>query len=171
MKCLQMVIHDLDEEMFLKITVWDGHGKIICADGKYAACKGCLKCWLKNPGYCVMADALQYVAEAIGTSNEIVIISQICYGGYSSTIKNILDRSIGMSLPFFTYRGGRTHHIRRYRRRQLLRVYFYGDCTPWEREIAQELVESNRVNFGFEKAETFFVKNASALKEVRWCTQ
>ena len=162
---MQVIIHDMEEDAFISSKSFDKDSIVIKADGRYAPCQGCFKCWLKHAGFCVMKDSLQHIGALIGQSDPLLIISQCCYGGYSSHVKSILDRAIGVSLPFFTWRGGQTHHVNRYPRRHLLRVYFYGDCTKFERETAREFVERNRLNLGFEKAEVCFIQSAELLKE------
>ena len=112
-----------------------------------------------------MKDSLQHIGALIGQSDPLIIVSQCCYGGYSSPVKAILDRAIGESLPFFTWRGGQTHHISRYPHRKSLRVYFYGECTKCEEEIAKEVVERNRLNLDYEKADVVFFKNIEQIKE------
>ncbi len=101
----------------------------------------------------------------IGQSDPLIIISRCCYGGYSSPVKAVLDRAIGDSLPFFTWRGGQTHPISRYPRRKRMRVYFYGKCTEWEQETAKEVVERNRLNFDYEKADVVFFDPIEQLME------
>ncbi|WP_346707951.1 hypothetical protein [Massilistercora timonensis] len=76
-----------------------------------------------------------------------------------------MDRAIGGSLPFFTWRGGQTHHISRYPRRKLMCVCFYGEYTKFEQEIAKEVVERNRLNLDYEKAEVVFFETIEQLKE------
>ena len=79
--------------------------RLIEADGKYAPCQGCFGCWTKHPAACFMKDTLQQVCRMIGQAEELVVITKNLYGGYSADIKNVLDRSIGTSTPFSTYRG------------------------------------------------------------------
>ena len=62
--------------------------------------------------------------------------------------------------------GGQTHHISRYPRRKLIRVCFYGKCTEFEQETAKEVVERNRLNLDYEKADVVFFENIEQLKEV-----
>ena len=162
---MRTVIHDLEKKVFSSLGILCGDTIIFCAGGRYAHCQGCFGCWLKQPGFCTIKDPLQHAGALIGQSDPLVIISRCCYGGYSSQIKAILDRSIGESRPFFTWKGGQTHHISRYPRRQSLKVCFYGDCTEFERQTASELVERNRLNLGFENAEVLFFQNTAQLKE------
>ncbi len=112
-----------------------------------------------------MRDSLRHIGALIGKGDSLIIVSRCCYGGYSSPVKAVLDRSIGASLPFFTWRGGQTHHISRYPRRKQMRVFFYGECTEFEQETATELVERNRLNLDYEKADVVFFQNIEQLKE------
>ena len=162
---MKVMIHDLDEGTAFTPGKSDKDSVIIHANNQYAPCRGCFQCWLKNAGFCVMKDSLQHIGALIGQSDPLIIISRCCYGGYSRPVKAILDRAIGDSLPFFTWRGGQTHHISRYPRRKLLRVYFYGECTEFEQETAKEMVERNRLNLDYEKAEVVFFQNTEQLKE------
>ena len=161
---MYMVIHDLSDELFYTLAFKDEIHEVN-AKNKAATCQGCFKCWLKNAGYCVMKDSLQHIGAAIGTSNKITIISEICYGGYSSSIKRVMDRSISSSIPFFTYRGWKTHHMKRYHHsHQMLSVYLYGKSSELEKETAKELVKMNSINMGIEEVEVIFADTADELR-------
>ena len=163
---MKTILHDLDEGTFSVLNCSSTDAMIFRADGRYAQCQGCFRCWLKHAGFCVMKDSLQHAGALIGKSDPLIIISKCCYGGYSAPIKTILDRAIGESIPFFTWNGGQTHHISRYPRRNNMHVFFYGECTPFEQQIAAELVERNRLNFNFETAQTQFFSGIEQLKGV-----
>ena len=162
---MKVIIHDLGDEITSTLEKSNEYSVVIHADNQYAPCRGCFKCWLKNAGFCIMKDSLQRMGALIGQSDPLVIVSRCYYGGYSSPVKAILDRAIGGSLPFFTWRGGQTHHISRYPRRKLLRVCFYGKCTEFEQETAKEVVERNRLNLDYEKADAAFFENIEQLKK------
>ncbi|HCM24730.1 MAG TPA: hypothetical protein DHW78_10465 [Ruminococcaceae bacterium] len=161
---MQVIIHDLDDEFFKSLRREEGI-TVINANDKYAPCQGCFRCWLKNAGYCVIGDSLQHVGAIIGASDKITIISKITYGGYSSRVKRVLDRSISTSLPLFTYRGWRTHHMKRYHQNQSLDVYLYGRCSDKEKETAREFIEMNRINLGMNEASLTFLEDINELKE------
>ena len=99
-----MILHDLDRQYDDLLA--DRCDRMIAADGKYAPCQGCFGCWTKHPAECFMKDQLQQVCRTIGHADELVIVTRNVYGEYSPEIKNVLDRSIGTSTPFSTYRGG-----------------------------------------------------------------
>ena len=161
---MKTIIHDLNKADFSAFELPDENVVVFTADGQYAPCRGCFACWLKNVGFCVMDDSLKHAGALIGQSDPLIIISRLCYGGYSPGVKAVLDRAIGVSLPFFTWRDGQTHHIGRYPQRKLLRILFYGDCTESERQTATELAERNRLNLGYEKAETLFCQNSAQIR-------
>ena len=46
-----------------------------------------------------------------------------------------------------------------------MRVCFYGECTEFEQETAKEVVECNRLNLDYEKADVTFFENLEQLKE------
>ncbi len=161
---MNIVIYDIHDELFHTLEFKD---KIfeVNAKNNAAPCQGCFKCWLKNAGYCAIKDSLQHIGAAIGTSDKITIISEICYGGYSSLIKRVMDRSISLSIPFFTYREWKTHHIKRYHHNhQMLSVYFYGKSSGLEQQTAKELVKMNSINMGIEETEIVFVDAADELR-------
>ena len=79
----------------------------------------------------------------IGKSDNLVIVTENCYGAYSPAVKNVLDRSIGVSTPFSTYRGKQMHHTLRYGKKEKLTVYAYGDMTEDEEKTFRYMVERN----------------------------
>lgn len=92
---MKVIIHDLREGEALSQEKSDKDSVVIHANNQYAPCCGCFKCWLKNAGFCIMKDSLQHIGALIGQSDPLIIVSQCCYGGYSSPVKAILDRAIG----------------------------------------------------------------------------
>lgn len=161
------IIHDLSDEMMSQLGFVKENDTVIAADGKYAPCKGCFGCWLKTPGKCVMKDRLQNIATVIKSSDELVIISKNCYGGYSSEVKNIIDRGIASSLPFFVFRKGEIHHPRRYPDKEIdLVVYMYGDMTEKEKVVAEKLIRANGVNAAYKSVQLNVVSKVEDLREV-----
>lgn len=139
---------------------------VVGARAKAAPCLGCFCCWLKTPGTCVLKDGLQHLGAAIAHSGELILVSRSCYGGFSPEVKRALDRSISDSLPFFTYRGGKLHHILRYHRAPALTVCFYGPMTGFERETAERMAQANRVNMGAPTLRLLFADGPEQVKEV-----
>ena len=139
---------------------------VVDAKTKAAPCQGCFGCWLKTPGTCVLKDGLQHLGAAIAQSRELILTSRCCYGGFSPEVKRAMDRSISDSLPFFTYRGGKLHHILRYHRAPALTVCFYGSMTDFERETAERMAQANWVNMGAPTLRLLFADGPEQVKGV-----
>lgn len=111
-----------------------------------------------------MKDKLQQVCRLIGQANEVTIVTRNLYGGYSPDVKNVLDRSIGTSTPFSTYRGRQMHHTLRYGKRDLWKVIVYGEITDGEKETFRYLALRNAINEGCERSEVEFIDSLSELE-------
>ena len=159
---MRIIIHDLGSEYNKKLQ--DKCDTLICADGKYAPCQGCFGCWTKSPAECYMKDKLHQISRTVGTADELVVIAENCYGSYSTAVKNVLDRSIGLSTPFSTYRGKQMHHTLRYGKRRLLSVIAYGDMTDAEAATFKLLVERNAINFGFTESKFQQLTNTDSVE-------
>lgn len=77
-------------------------------------CIGCFGCWLKKPGRCLIKDDSQQIVEKMINSDIVIYLTPIVFGGYSSDLKKILDRSICLVSPFFMKIKGEMHHRKRY---------------------------------------------------------
>ena len=159
---MKVILHDL-EPSFNSMIKAKGD-RVIDADGKYAPCQGCFGCWTRHPAECFMKDKLRQVCRIVGRADELVIVTKNLYGGYSAAVKNVLDRSIGTSTPFSTYRGRQIHHTLRYGRHELWKVIVYGDITEAEKTSFRNLAERNAVNDGYERAELVFLEDLSDLE-------
>lgn len=159
---MRIILHDLDTQYNEMLASKCDH--VIAADGKYAPCQGCFGCWTKHPAECFMKDKLQQACRIIGQADELVIVTKNLYGEYSAAVKNVLDRSIGTSTPFSTYRGGQMHHTLRYGRHDLWKVIVYGEVTEAEKDTFRYLAERNALNDGFARSEVLFVQDLAELE-------
>ena len=110
-----------------------------------------------------MKDKLQQACRIIGRADELVIVTKNLYGGYSAAIKNVLDRSIGTSTPFSTYRGKQMHHTLRYGKHGLWKVIVYGDITEAEKDTFRYIAERNAVTDGYRRVEIVFLEDPAEL--------
>ena len=162
----KLFIHDLTPSQISSVLPNTDGYTVIDANRHAAFCRGGFRCWLASPGQCFIKDCLQMISAQIGNCREVTILSRCCYGGFSPSIKKVLDRCIVLSLPFFTYRGGKVHHLLLYPNRPKLTVCFYGAVTDFERDTARQLAEANRINMGFSSAQAFFAESPESLAEV-----
>ena len=161
---MNILIHDKGEDFDAgTIGAFD---RVIRADGRYAPCQGCFHCWTKHPAACGLKDSLHEMCRVIGQAEDLTIVTENWYGGYSPAVKNLLDRSIGTSTPLSTYRGGQMHHTLRYGKHGRLTVLVYGDVSGSEKKTWQLMAERNAVNEGFQSAEVSFLSESGAPEGV-----
>ena len=147
----------------LDVTGLPGGGEVqaFYTGGKYAPCKGCFDCWLKTPGTCILRDRVYALADHLADCTTFVIVSGLRYGGFSASVKGVVDRLIAFNLPYFRKIRGELHHIPRYENQFRLRVYFYGDATEREKETARAYVSRIALNFNNEDYAVCFLNDAS----------
>lgn len=163
---MKIIIHDLDTD-FEKM-LQSKCDQLIHADGKYAGCQGCFSCWIKHPAECFIHDSLQEISRIIGRADELIIITKNCYGTYSPSVKAVLDRSIGLSTPFSTYRGRQMHHTLRYGRHDVIKIYAYGNFLEKEKESFELTAKRNALNYGYQESQVMF---ADSPKQIVGCIE
>lgn len=164
---MKLLIHDLEDSQLPEAVIKSSEFKIVPAR-RIAPCRGCFGCWLKTPGRCVIRDGFENLGELFAGCDELILVSRNVYGGFSADIKNVLDRSISFSLPFFTARNHEMHHSVRYKKQFSLKAVFYpaGDITEEEKETAREIVKANEVNLNAKKSDAVFISGISELSGV-----
>ena len=146
----KLIIHDGDAafEEKLKAQLPDAENFIIVGEtSPIHACVGCFACWVKTPTKCVLKDEFNNMASLYKECDEMIIVSECCYGMYSPFVKNVQDRTISFMLPYFRKVGGEMHHRKRYENTLDMQVHYYGDVTDAEKETARKLAERNSLNF------------------------
>ena len=159
---MKVILHDLGPGY--EALIESKCDMALAADGKYAPCQGCFGCWTKHPAECFMEDKLRQVCRLIGQADELVIVTKNLYGGYSAAVKNVLDRSIGTSTPFSTYRGRQMHHTLRYGKHDLWKVVVYGESSEAEKATFRCMAERNAVNDGYVRSEVMFLEDLAELE-------
>ena len=75
-------------------------------DKKIGNCAGDFFCWIRDPGICNVDDDNREIANSIANSDLMVYITPVTFGGYSSTLKKMVDHQIQNVLPFFEQVNG-----------------------------------------------------------------
>lgn len=165
---MNLIIHDLTKEQWEALALpISENTRIISDNGTIHKCIGCFGCWIKTPGQCIIPDEYQRMGEFFSQAEEMTVISRCSFGGYSSFVKNVLDRSISYILPFFEIRKGEMHHKSRYRNQLALTSIFYGDdITEAERDMARKLAKANALNMNGKVKSVLFVSGVEELKGV-----
>lgn len=157
----RVIIHDLGVNYHEMLRTKCSY--LIYADGKYAGCQGCFSCWTKHPAKCFIHDKLEKISRIVGQTDELLIITENYYGAYSPSVKTILDRSIGLSTPLSTYRGGEMHHTLRYGSHNAIKVYVYGDTWEQEKLTFKLMVKKNAINYGYMESQVIFNTTPESL--------
>lgn len=145
---MRVLLHDLSAAEFSQAFPAPPENTVILGGGRGHACIGCLGCWVKTPGQCVIRDAFGDLGALLGHAKEVILVSRLVYGGFSSQVKTLLDRCLPYFHPFFSLRNGETHYRMRYEKPLHFTVVFYGsDMTAAETATASGLVEANMVSF------------------------
>jgi multimeric flavodoxin WrbA len=121
---------------------------MVLRDVNVAPCKGCFGCWTATPGMCVTADSGREIARKTIGSDLVVMLTPVTFGGYSSELKKVLDRTICLALPTFTTVDGITRHEMRYSRYpKMIMAGFLEKEDPKGEGIFRKLIECNAKNF------------------------
>lgn len=141
------------------------HVQIITLNSKeIKPCVGCLGCWLKTPGQCLITnDDANSIAFHQINADAVMLISKISYGGFSTDIKAFLDRSIQNLMPFFVNYKGEIHHSMRYKRFPIWIVVGYGNVSDIEKRTFTMLAERNALNMRPTKHLAFTVNDKDEL--------
>ena len=161
-----MTILIYDQNITLSDSIKEKYDRVVYADGRYAPCQGCFKCWTKTPATCEMKDSLYEMCRILGQADNLVIVTENWYGGYSAAVKNLIDRSIGLSTPMSTYRGKQMHHTLRYGKHDSLKVYVIGDVNDREKETWKLMVQRNAINWGYSACEVNFTEHPDEMEGI-----
>ena len=117
-------------------------------DIQLAHCTGCFGCWVKTPGICTKPDEGREIIQNIIQSDMTVLFSPVTFGGYSSTLKIMVDRFIPIVFPFFGKYHGETHHVPRYSSYpRLVGIGVQRQFAKEEADLFKALVGRNAINF------------------------
>ena len=168
---MRLIIHDLNSKQknnHILDSLNEEQNIVVDSTGDIHYCIGCFTCWLKTPGKCIIKDEYQTMGEKLSKVDELLIISKSSFGSYSSSVKNVLDRSISYVSPYFVIRKGEMHHQERYQNHMKISAIFYGeDITEEEKQTSRNLVEANAVNLNGTVGIVKFVKTVEdAVAEV-----
>ncbi|MCF2136649.1 MAG: NAD(P)H-dependent oxidoreductase [Candidatus Thorarchaeota archaeon] len=118
------------------------------ADKAIADCTGCFQCWTKTPGSCIIKnDEANEITCKLVRSDLAIYLTPVVYGGYSYLLKRVLDRSIGMVLPFFQKVHGEIHHKRRYEKYpRMAMIGILPEPDPVAADLFIQLSRRNAIN-------------------------
>jgi multimeric flavodoxin WrbA len=131
----------------LKARGWDVE-LIVLRERRLTPCAGDFSCWIRTPGLCVIDDDNRAIAAAIVTSDLLVYLTPVTFGGYSSALKSMVDHQIQLISPFFAEVEGETHHHKRYEKYPDLLAVGWLDAPDAQAEtVFRHLARRNALNF------------------------
>ncbi len=111
-------------------------------------CMGCFGCWVSTPGLCVItSDDSTAITRKMVNCDLVIELTPVTFGGYSSELKKVLDRSIPLLLPYFRLFKGEIHHYQRYEKIPSNLTIGYQEKPDREsKEIFEGLAKRNALN-------------------------
>ncbi len=141
---------------------------VVLRDQKIGNCAGDFFCWVRTPGMCNVADDNRTLAAAIVSSDLMVYLTPVTFGGYSAHLKSMVDHQIQNISPFFARVQGETHHQKRYDRYpRILAVGWLPAPDAQAEAVFEHLVQRNAINFYAPRSETMLVYPAQPDAELQ----
>lgn len=166
MKTGKLLITDMNREELEKYKDRYAGWMILSPEKEIHPCIGCFACWKKTPGRCVIKDGYDQMAALINEADEIVYHSRFTWGGFSSFVKNVFDRSIGYVLPYFEVSENEMHHKRRYEEIKAITFIFRGnDLSEEEKAMAEKYVHAVCRNMRSTVKEVLFEQEDACAEE------
>ena len=126
------VLNYLNENGIRKNADW-----INLTNVKY--CMGCDYCQTINPGLCVIDDGHNEVLKRYMNSDKVIIITPVHFGCCNSIIKNFMDRTEPLFLPFQVLKDGKSAMKERYEKYPEL--VFIGVCDNEDIDVTETFKE------------------------------
>lgn len=65
---------------------------VFLSEKTLSPCRGCLVCWTRGPGQCVIGDDMLQILAVLGTADIIVFASPVYFANISGLLKTFMDR-------------------------------------------------------------------------------
>jgi multimeric flavodoxin WrbA len=98
---------------------------------KVNPCEGDFSCWLRTPGKCIHKDDMEMLLPKLAGADVWVFATPVYFDGISATLKNLVERMLPITEPFFELRDGHCRHPRRPGTRSG-KIVLVSSCGFWE---------------------------------------
>jgi len=155
----------------LQVQGWDVE-HIVLREKKIGPCAGDFFCFIRTPGVCNVDDDNRTIAKALANCDLMVYLTPVTFGGYSPTLKRMVDHQMQNVSPFFARVAGETHHARRYKKNPDFLVAGWMDAPDAQSEaVFRHLVQRNALNWHAETWVGDMVLANQADEEIRASAQ
>ncbi len=176
-----LIIKGLDKEDTLSMQVDQNLSKILdspstmvthidLAKHEIKSCIGCLNCFFKTPGQCILDDMVRQLPHTYLDSDMVVFITPITFGGFSSILAKAYYRMvIQLEMHLFQYSKGELNRKKRYKKQypSIIAIGLEKEINQENRKIFLELIKSNafrHIHAPWHK--TLFFSENSSCKEI-----
>ena len=142
------VVQEIVEDE-LKKAGWNTEA-LVLNQQNIKSCTGCFKCWDTTPGICtgVKNDDANNIVEKVIQNDLLVFLTPLTFGDWSSEIKAIIERMLGLLQPGVMIVDGESHHLKRYERYpSILAVAVTDNLDKEEEKLFEKLLERHSRNF------------------------
>ncbi|MBU0743783.1 MAG: flavodoxin family protein [Gammaproteobacteria bacterium] len=108
-------------------------------------CLGCFSCWFKTPGKCVLQDDMQEILSKLNDFDLIIYATPLYIYSTTGIMKNFLDRSISLQLPFLIENKkdpGFTRHPNRFENNKIQKMFLVSSAGFPEMKYFSALVQT-----------------------------
>jgi len=109
-------------------------------------CRSCGSCGVKTPGRCVLKDDFSIIMKSVARCRNIVLLTPIRFGGYSATLKKIIDRFMLIGKPLYIVKEGHLLHPMRYGIKRLVGIGGMDNKSIEQQKCFELLLERNAIN-------------------------
>jgi len=108
-------------------------------------CQGCFSCWGKTPGKCVHEDDMPELMQKLRYADILVMATPLYVYTVSGLMKDFMDRSLPLSLPYvYRYENGYVHQGR-YGDQRRTKVVLISNCGLPSRQYFSGMLETFRL--------------------------
>jgi len=133
---------------------------------KINPCQACFSCWFETPGKCFQKDDMQMLYPKLCQADIWVFATPIYVDSMTAMMKNLIERMIPSSQPFFNLRDGHCRHIAR-KGGKYTKVVLVSNCGFWEIDNFKPLLVHMKAfcrNLGVEFAGALLRPHGEALR-------
>ncbi|MBP1762475.1 MAG: iron-sulfur protein [Firmicutes bacterium] len=114
-------------------------------DKKINHCNGCFSCWAQTPGKCVHEDDMSELIQKLRYADILVMATPLYVYTVPGLMKDFMDRTLPISLPYVYKYGDRYVHPGRYEDQHRTKVILISNCGLPTRQYFSGLQETFRL--------------------------
>lgn len=118
---------------------------IYLKDKKINHCQGCFSCWGQTPGICVHEDDMSELVQKLRYADILVMATPLYNYTVSGLMKDFMDRSLPLSLPYVYRYGDGYAHPSRFNDQPCTKVILISNCGFPSRQYFSGILETFRL--------------------------